>query len=755
MLKSAVLLAASLAANLASGDDGCARLHHHFVQQDPAVAHLVLPASLAYSCLKAIPVNVEGDSQLLSEIPNILTWQSTLAYLKDPPKGYPNPPVDVLAGLDDIKKNVSNNGFESEYDVQNAITTLLHKAYDGHLDYLADISSAIGFAKNASQADLVSLSLDGKSLPKVYLKTDIDAVHYGANFTPSPIQTINDQSAYSYLIDLSDTDGGCHDPDARYQNLFYSPASVSLKNENDAYFIRANIYLGDNTTLIHENRTKTILDNYGVLKKDFTLIDSVAAFERAFLMGPIPPGRVTELTRFISIPLTPRPKSKPTAYNYPYPVQKASDNSVSGYFLNSTARDSVAVLSSPSFSPVDWTEYQAVVSSFLAAATAANKTRLIIDLRHNGGGKVVLAFDLFKQLFPHLEPYGGTRVRGTAAINAMGRFTSAFADAAGNDTALDPALSVPPSTDIAEFWYKSRLDARGRAFASWPSLFGPDTLHGDAFTHITRLNLSDHERLGGFNVSGYGGNNRSDNNNMPPAPFRAADIVLLQDGHCASTCAIFAELVKTQAPGARSVVVGGRPQQGQHAPVGVGCTKGAEVLRFEQVVRKAERVVRLADKNESQQQLLNDSGVMALGVRSTDRLRNRVAVSDPATGQLAATINYRNNYREGDASDTPLQFVADYADCRLWYTAPMLYDPVALWDAVVDAMWTDGNYESCVAGSTGWGNVSSIGGGGGGGGVAGDEVEMSSGGAANVDGMGGFAWAVFAGGVAVVMALLL
>ncbi|KAL1649604.1 hypothetical protein SLS58_001661 [Diplodia intermedia] len=750
MLKSAALSAASLAANLASGD-GCAQLHHHFVQQDPDIAHLV-PTSLAYSCLKAVPVDVAGDSQLLSEIYNILTWQSTLAYLKDPPKGYPNPPVDLLAGLEDIKKDVSSNGFESEYDVQNAITTLLNKAYDGHLDYRADISSVIRFSKLPSRADLVSLSLDGKSLPKVYLKTDIDAVHYGANFTPSPIQTINDQSAYSYLVDFSDTDGGCHDPDARYQNLFYNPASVSHNNESDAYFTTANIYLGDNTTLIHENRTKTILDNYAVLTRNFSDIDSAAAFSSAFLTGPTAtPTSTASATSTSSTPL-------PTAYNYPHPVRKASDNSVSGYFLNSTGRDTVAVLSSPTFFPANMSEYQAAVSAFLAAATAANKTRLIIDLRHNGGGMVVLGFDLFKQLFPALSPYGGTRQRGAASINAMGLVTSAAADAAfagGNDTALEAVLDVPAVTSVAEFWYRSRLDARGRAFAGWPALFGPDAMHGDAFTRVARFNLSDHELLG-VNVSGYG--NLS---NIPPQPFRAADIVLLQDGYCASTCAIFAELVKTQAPGVRSVVVGGRPspspsQQGrqgqqQHAPVAVGGTKGAETLNFGQVVAKAAQVVKLAGANESQLQLLDDAGVAALA--GTQALRKRVAVAnaDAATGQLAASLNYRNNHREGDASDTPLQFVADYADCRLWYTPPMLYDPVAVWDAVHDAMWADGGYSSCVAGSTGWGNVSSIRGGGGGGG--GDAVEMSSG-AANVGGMGGFGWAAFAGGVAVVMALL-
>lgn len=136
--------------------------------------------------------------------------------------------------------------------------------------------------------------------------------------------------------------------------------------------------------------------------------------------------------------------------------------------------------------------------------------------------------------------------------------------------------------------------------------------------------------------------------------------------------------------------------------------------------------------------LLNETGVVALA--ETEALLRRAA-RDPETGRLSsAAINYRNNYRRGDATDTPLQFVKDYADCRLWYTMPMLYDPVAVWDAVVDVMWKGGE---CVPGSTGYGNVSSIGGGG-----NGTTAEESTGGAAGGLGMSGLAM-VACGAVAV------
>lgn len=87
----------------------------------------MVPASLGYNCLKSVPVD-EGDAQQISAISKIMQWQSTLAYLKDPPDGYPNPPVDILGGLDDIANKLSEDGYTDEYDVQNDISALLAKA---------------------------------------------------------------------------------------------------------------------------------------------------------------------------------------------------------------------------------------------------------------------------------------------------------------------------------------------------------------------------------------------------------------------------------------------------------------------------------------------------------------------------------------------------------------------------------------------------------------------------------------------------
>jgi len=87
-----------------------------------------------------------------------------------------------------------------------------------------------------------------------------------------------------------------------------------------------------------------------------------------------------------------------------------SQRVVNNYFLNGTGLRNVAVFSILSFGskqvPFTFTgrEFQAVIQNFLAAAKAAGKTKLIIDLQANPGGRITLGYDTFKQLFPNIDP---------------------------------------------------------------------------------------------------------------------------------------------------------------------------------------------------------------------------------------------------------------------------------------------------------------------------------------------------------------
>jgi hypothetical protein len=123
--------------------------------------------------------------------------------------------------------------------------------------------------------------------------------------------------------------------------------------------------------------------------------------------------------------------------------------------LSDPAYSSVAVLSVPSFVGLftEESSFQDTASKFIAAAVAAGKTKLVIDVSANGGGTILQAYNLFKNLFPCLEPYGATRFRAHKAFNIMGETVSA---AAGpnypwdNVTAI--ALGVENYTVLDDFY---------------------------------------------------------------------------------------------------------------------------------------------------------------------------------------------------------------------------------------------------------------------------------------------------------------
>lgn len=69
----------------------------------------------------------------------------------------------------------------------------------------------------------------------------------------------------------------------------------------------------------------------------------------------------------------------------------------------------------------------------------------------------------------------------------------------------------------------------------------------------------------------------------------------------------------------------------------------------------------------------------------------------PLLRTTASVVNARDGLRQGDASETPLQFIYEPADCRIYYTPEMTVDVSAIWRAVADTAFN--RVSHCVAGS--------------------------------------------------------
>lgn len=268
----------------------------------------------------------------------------------------------------------------------------------------------------------------------------------------------------------------------------------------------------------------------------------------------------------------------------------------------------------------------------------------------------------------------GETVSAVAGPNYPWDNISAIASGQQNYSVLDDFYNTP-------FDYRADLDINNQPFTSWTEKYGPHEFNGDEFTSIIRWNLSDPIDIytSGIVVDGY--QNRT---NIPPSqPFAAEDIVIVYDGYCASTCTIFSEFMTAQA-GIKTIAVGGRPQ---HGPMqAVGGVKGTNDYGWDEIYL-----------------LVNDTfalGTPAQQVKWAGTELGQYSLLPFERGLAGYAVNARDGIRQGDETQTPLQFIYQAADCRIWYTADMMVDVTALWEKVADVAWGGAK---CVEGAVGLG----------------------------------------------------
>jgi hypothetical protein len=339
----------------------------------------------------------------------------------------------------------------------------------------------------------------------------------------------------------------------------------------------------------------------------------------------------------------------------------------------------VAVLSVPSFVGDGDAEisFQQTGENFIAAAKAAGKTKLIVDVSANGGGTILQGYDLFKQLFPTIDPFAAAdRLRAHQAVELIG---TVFSTVAGEyPRSLDESDAIV-DIESAPMDYRTDLDPlTGQHFYSWREKYGPFPAHGDWFTHIFRWDLNDPltpAQSGGIDIHGYG------NLTGGVQPFEAENIVIVYDGYCASTCTIFSELMRDLA-GVEAVAMGGRPSS--NAIQAVGGVKGTNDFPWDYILQ----LVQEAYNFSTPEQIASYEGTEL--AKYNTYLPFFRAVGGP-------TINARDGIKKGDWTNTPLQFVYEEADCRLFYTPQMTVDISAMWKAVADVKWL--GKSECIAGS--------------------------------------------------------
>ncbi|KAH6873021.1 hypothetical protein BKA58DRAFT_313356 [Alternaria rosae] len=702
-------LSSSSPASASSGQEPCAVVSMAIAAL-PSGARPIVPAELGVQCLQSVPLDMEGNVKLIDDLKLMVKWQSNIAYLKNPPKGYTEEPLDIVGELNNMQKQVSDGTFKNEYEFQLKMLNTFTKAYDNHFAYQPDIlASAMQFQRPPG-SELVSISSDGTKIPDIYAYRDVIKANADSSFKPSSIKVINGIGAQDYLANVS-ASSDFHDADTRWNALFPSQALLASGTTFLGSF-RSGQYQGPNTTLEFANGTTWSQMNVAVVIGNFTGVDSGKAFFQKFCTGPKRAATAPAPSPTSNSTRTTPPTATPTPSHIGYPKAELINRNlaVGGYYLDGPGYENVAILSIPSYESPDAQSFQNTMRDFIRMSRKAGKTKMIFDLRGNGGGNAILGYDTFKQVYPQAvaEPFGGTRFRANEALNLAGKITQDFLAnktfVQSNQTAFMEVFGrATTQADIfaltSGFNYQHILDVSNKAISGWEQLFGPEQINNDSFTTTLRYNFSDSvsTTYRGFSVIGY---NDNANETSTPQPFQAQDMVMLHDGMCSSTCAIISELLKNQGA-VRTIAVGGRPQPGPMQ--GVGGTKGAQVFAWDDIQVRMQSVYFLGSPEQRKAWDATDLGKTAFATQ----LFKRSAYNG---GQIAGGVNLKDNLRQNDASGTPLEFMYEAADCRMWFTGKMISDVTEVWKGVADRMFSGNGTTGCVQGSTG--DPSSISGGG-------------------------------------------
>lgn len=533
-----------------------------------------------------------------------------------------------------------------------------------------------------------SVSSDGTRLPEVFMLTAALRGNKGElDYHPSAVSKIDGVPVSKWLEDNAMYAlAGPQDPDAMYNTQVYS-LSGNLTGANGIQ--RTTFEIPDSHTIKFRNGTEIVIENQVQInaEHDFTKIENGDDVHKSFEL-PLPitttSSAVQATNTSTATPTSDSTSATPTPTtdhitNYPYPVVKDTYDIVSGYFLNDTGYEDVAVLSIRSFLPIvdadalgSGTDFilegRNVMASFLKAAAADKRTKLVIDMSSNGGGRIDLANEFYRLLFPDGKLSRSDRWRATPYFDVL--------------SSIDYEL-------VYQAYYNGAppVDANGKEITSRDEWFGPYTL--ESGQNMTAACLANPDRPwspSNEDPKYYFNGEQKNTTLIPERLFEPENILIVTDGYCASSCTIFTGLL-TRNHGVRTLALGGRPVN--QAMQAMGGVKGTGASNRAAIVSVLEGAVEYLVENEDKESL-----------KTLENAADVLPSIDPAPLRdfsAGYTFNSVSSYTKEDLDGYPVHFRYEAANCRLFFTQQMLAAMPEQWRRAADVAWNGGQ---CVPGST-------------------------------------------------------
>ncbi|KAI9170616.1 Peptidase S41 family protein ustP [Paramyrothecium foliicola] len=702
-------------------------------------------AQAAFDCINQIPLDATAAISVISIIKEYLVFQSTLSYQKSPLDSYQQPGVDLISDLDSLAKAVGEGKFDTQYGFEVAMHSIFAQAHDSHL---APEFGLLGLFEWRLLHTIVSVSADGLQLPQVFVGTDTRSRRWR---NASPIVELQGEPVFTYLRKYANARNlGTIDPHADWNKIMLNTNSNAAKGYDEPRhaFDSTPIYNGPvlsgrfangtgfewryyavtATRLPKDTNAGWIAEHVGLVKPkgvaplaglsdqaDTKVQIPLVASEPALITeASDPPNFEAHKPMFGLLPPQSEEQDVSQASNdfrwargeryqaihrdlFDFDGRE-KDAGVTGIIFDWL---SFAVLSIPVWysqeehdSEVSSIGFSEDVDKFISIAKESNVTKVLIDLRGDSEeGFLFQAFDTAKRFFPDLEPSISFRARASPQLDLLGSSINSHLQGRREArSSMKQARLLQHYHSMAPLSASQMLDADGKNWESWADFFGPDDSQRDKFTKRTRYNISDL-----YTTFSSGPETASYNSTKLDyeQPWPAEDILLLHDGTCGSTCAIFSEILATDA-GVKSIAVGGLPLYGPMQ--GVGGTRGGFMVSWRVLsdiaedirLKFARRTHHGLSKSKQHEQDRTFDGFTKADI---NRLPTPLSNSP---WRLSGKVNILDSIRASHP-DNPLHFMFNSSDCRLFFTREMLGDVLSVWFAGLDFL--NGNASMCVPGS--------------------------------------------------------
>ncbi|KAI5809827.1 hypothetical protein DFH27DRAFT_606238 [Peziza echinospora] len=641
--------------NVPRATDACAEIATAFNKQGTRS----FPASLAYGCLTTVKFNSKRALYIAKQMRLFTQIYSAQSFHANPPSPEMRLPAvkmnDTFAAIE--KKAGTDTGYPNDYTFQVDLMKLYHSFHDGHVYYAPACAREFVFYH---EYPLVMVGHGQGSLPTIHLGD------YETGDAGEEVEKINGEDARKALeamaLDLPDL--VWIDGDARFNDLLMNKHPIN--GLTFGYFSRSTYYKSENIKLKLKNGQEidvqwqaalarepvykdaktyeSLICNdpkYADIANQFKARDAedyqLSAEEVAALAKQVPRPSDEEVWRKFESDRrelrkrgagekVSRAAAKPT---YPKPDLAMSTGEQSLTLIgNNTAVWGIHAFMGKSNSAEIFKNWQNFMTSAFALLKKDNVKRIVIDVSGNGGGYVALGLASIQMFFPSARPFYGFDLRRSPAMDLLLRLSS--------------------GSEASHLSLDSIRDIDGNDFKTLDAFLGPVHKYGDYFTTMARWDVQDAINEIGFVTT------------QKDEPFSKDNIVLLSDGRCGSTCAIFGEAISTI--GVRAIAFNGFPDE--PSPVKkmqhVGGIKGSQVWDWDTF---QEGHVEKFVKNPAQY----------------DFLPRRLPINH------VSSMNLRNSYQPG--SDIPLEFTWEPANGHLFATEAMWNDRTELWKAAAALAW--------------------------------------------------------------------